>query len=159
MGTSVDLYCSDYIMKPKRDIWDLDKLDGTLTIICMPNLLFDIPYDTSSWGSCLAKCPEPSKITTTSELEVAYDQMTGGAEDELWEGEQLVYRCRNDTLVLNDNPDLIKIKYKCRNTGMYLSKQNLDSYKDQIYDVSSYFQANTRYLRRSLTGLCAPRSL
>ena len=159
MGTSVDLYCSDYIMKPKRDIWDLDKLDGTLTIICMPNLLFDIPYDTSSWGSCLAKCPEPSKITTTSELEVAYDQMTGGAEDELWEGEQLVYRCRNDTLVLNDNPDLIKIKYKCRNTGMYLSKQNLDSNKDQKYDVSSYFQANTRYLRRSLTGLCAPRSL
>ena len=120
MGTSVDLYCSDYIMKPKRDIWDEDKVDGTLTIICMPNLLFDIPYDTSSWGSCLAKCPEPSKITTTSELEVAYDQMTGGAEDELWEGEQLVYRCRNDTLVLNDNPDLIKIKYKCRNTGMYL---------------------------------------
>ena len=116
----MDLYCSDYIMKPKRDIWDEDKLDGTLTIICMPNLLFDIPYDTSSWGSCLAKCPEPSKITTTSELEVAYDQMTGGAEDELWEGEQLVYRCRNDTLVLNDDPDLIKIKYKCRNTGKYL---------------------------------------
>ena len=22
VGTSVDLYCSDYIMKPKRDVWD-----------------------------------------------------------------------------------------------------------------------------------------
>ena len=65
VGTSVDLYCSDYIMKPKRDIWDEDKVDGTLTIICMPNLLFDIPYDPSSWCSCLAKCPEPSKLTTT----------------------------------------------------------------------------------------------
>ena len=44
--------------------------DGTLTIICMPNLQFNIPYDTSSWGSCLAKCPEPTKITTTADLEV-----------------------------------------------------------------------------------------
>ena len=119
VGTSVDLYCTDYIKKPKRDVWDDDKKDGTLTIICMPNLQFNIPYDTSSWGSCLAKCPEPSKITSTADLDVAYDQMTGGSTDELWEGEQIVYRCKNQSLVLNDDPDFVKVKYKCRNTGKY----------------------------------------
>ena len=119
VGTTVDLYCTDYITKPKRDVWDDDKADGTLTILCMPNLQFDIPYDTSSWGSCLAKCPEPVKITTTSDLEVAYEFMTGGRDDELWEGEQIVYKCKNDTLVLNDDPDMTKVKYKCRNTGKY----------------------------------------
>ena len=70
VGSSVDLYCTDYIMKPKRDVWDEDRKDGTLTMICMPNLQFNIPYDTSSWGSCLAKCPVPTEITTTADLEV-----------------------------------------------------------------------------------------
>ena len=46
-------------------------------------------------------------------LQVAYDQMTGGSEDELWEGENLVYRCKNDTLVLNDDPDMVKVQ--CNN--------------------------------------------
>ena len=125
VGTSVDLYCTDYIMKPKRDVWDNDRKDGTLTIICMPHLQFNIPYDTSSWGSCLAKCPEPSKITSTADLQVAYDQMTGGSEDELWEGEQVVYQCKNDTLVLNDDPDMVKVKYKCRNTGKYNTPEKI----------------------------------
>ena len=39
--------------------------------------------------------------------------MTGGSEDELWEGENLVYRCKNDTLVLNDDPDMVKVQ--CNN--------------------------------------------
>ena len=46
-------------------------------------------------------------------MQVAYDQMTGGSEDELWEGENLVYRCKNDTLVLNDDPDMVKVQ--CNN--------------------------------------------
>ena len=46
-------------------------------------------------------------------VQVAYDQMTGGSEDELWEGENLVYRCKNDTLVLNDDPDMVKVQ--CNN--------------------------------------------
>ena len=84
----------------------------------MPNLEFSMPYDTTSWGSCLAKCPEPHKINKTSRLEVYYEYMEG-KDGELWEGEQLVYRCKNDTLVINENPDLLKIKYKCRNWGGY----------------------------------------
>ena len=73
----------------------------------MPNLEFSIPYDTSSWGSCLAKCPAPSTITTTRDLEVDYVYMEGKT-GELWEGEQLVYQCKNDTLVIDENPDLLK---------------------------------------------------
>ena len=46
-------------------------------------------------------------------VQVAYDQMTGGSEDELWEGENLVYRCKNDTLVLNNDPDMVKVQ--CNN--------------------------------------------
>ena len=91
VGTTVDLYCADYVKKPKRDIWDTDKNDGTLTAMCMPNLEFSMPYDTTSWGSCLAKCPEPHKINTTSHLEVDYEYMEG-KDGELWEGEQLVYQ-------------------------------------------------------------------
>ena len=143
------------IITTPEDLFEIDilqdKLDGTLTIICMPNLVFDIPYDTSSWGSCLAKCPVPTKITTTADLEVAYDQMTGGAEDELWEGEQLVYRCRNESLVLNNDPDLIKIKYKCRNTGMH-------AHSGDVQDMRRYFQESILSPRRSLTGPSAPRS-
>ena len=29
VGTSVDLYCANYIMKPKRDVWDEDKRNST----------------------------------------------------------------------------------------------------------------------------------
>ena len=163
VGSSVDLYCTDYIMKPKRDVWDDDRKDGTLTIICMPHLQFNIPYDTSSWGSCLAKCPEPSKITSTADLVVATDQMTGGLDDELWEGEQVVYRCKNDSLVLDDDPDKIKVKYKCRNTGKYNTPEKITQWpvctqkpvrpeiKRAIQIMTSKFDMNIDY-RNALYG-------
>ena len=33
------------------------RTDGIVTALCQPNLKFSVPYDISSWGSCLAKCP------------------------------------------------------------------------------------------------------
>ena len=60
-------------------------------------------------------------------VQVAYDQMTGGSEDELWEGENLVYRCKNDTLVLNDDPDMVKVQW---NNNMRMILIHLYSYKD-----------------------------
>ena len=162
VGASVDLYCTDYIMKPKRDIWDNDRLDGTLTIICMPNLQFNIPYDTSSWGSCLAKCPAPNTITTTQALTVDYKYMEGKT-GELWENEELVYKCKNDTLVINENPDLVKIKFKCKSTGQYGTPETLKDWpvctkkpvrpeiKKAIMLMTSKFDTNIDY-RHALYG-------
>ena len=55
IGATVELFCSDYWKKPKKDSWDDDKLDGLLTATCLYNRKFNLPYDISSWGSCLAK--------------------------------------------------------------------------------------------------------
>ena len=41
--------------------------------------------------------------------------------EELWEGEEIVYKCKNDTLVINNNPDQKTVKYKCRVSGRYNS--------------------------------------
>ena len=80
MGSTVDLYCEDYWKKPKKDTWDDDKYnlmplfltmcnllilsrtDGIVTALCQPNLKFSVPYDISSWGSCLAKCPASKPV-------------------------------------------------------------------------------------------------
>ena len=39
----------------------------------------------------------------------------------LWEGEEIVYRCNNQSLVINNNPDMETVKYKCRISGQYNS--------------------------------------
>ena len=36
--------------------------DGIVTALCQPNLKFSVPYDISSWGSCLAKCPASKPV-------------------------------------------------------------------------------------------------
>ena len=41
--------------------------------------------------------------------------------EELWEGEEIVYKCKNETLVINNNPDQKTVKYKCRVSGRYNS--------------------------------------
>ena len=41
------------------------------------------------------------------------------ADEELWEGEELVYACENTTLVIDNNPDMTTAVYKCVITGEY----------------------------------------
>jgi len=127
VGSTVDLYCEDYWKKPKKDTWDDDKTDGIVTALCQPNLKFSVPYDISSWGSCLAKCPaskpvppEPldkHKLLLLDEVYMTQEKVL----EELWEGEEIVYKCKNDTLVINNNPDQKTVKYKCRVSGRYNS--------------------------------------
>ena len=38
------------------------RYDGIVTALCQPNLKFSVPYDISSWGSCLAKCPASKPV-------------------------------------------------------------------------------------------------
>jgi len=124
VGATVDLYCGDYWKKPKKDSWDDNSTDGILTALCQPNMKFQLPYDISSWGSCLAKCPAvkpvpPTTLVPDKQLVIDTKYMLEKADLELWEGEDLVYMCYNETLVINNNPDMKSIKYKCKNTGLY----------------------------------------
>ena len=41
------------------------RYDGIVTALCQPNLKFSVPYDISSWGSCLAKCPASKPVPPT----------------------------------------------------------------------------------------------
>ena len=44
------------------DLLILSRTDGIVTALCQPNLKFSVPYDISSWGSCLAKCPASKPV-------------------------------------------------------------------------------------------------
>ena len=70
--------------------------------------------------------------------------------EELWEGEEIVYKCKNETLVINNNPDQKTVKYKCRVSGRYNSPSG-----DEV----------TRWTRRNIgnkiffrSGQCAQKS-
>ena len=72
--------------------------------------------------------------------------------EELWEGEEIVYKCKNETLVINNNPDQKTVKYKCRVSGRYNSP-----FGDEVCCVGkrekkSLFRSG-RFAQRSRSGL------
>ena len=43
VGGAVNIFCEEANQKISRDEWDNDPKDQLLTVVCLPNLKFDIP--------------------------------------------------------------------------------------------------------------------
>merc|ERR1719278_2278883 len=73
----------------------------------------------------------PTPLDKHKQLLLDQDYMTEEkVYEELWEGEEIVYKCKNETLVINNNPDQKTVKYKCRVSGRYNSP-----YEDEEWPV------------------------
>ena len=73
--------------------------------------------------------------------------------EELWEGEEIVYKCKNETLVINNNPDQKTVKYKCRVSGRYNSP-----FGDEVCCVGKREKRTQVKKSNFRSGQCAQRS-
>ena len=76
--------------------------------------------------------------------------------EELWEGEEIVYKCKNETLVINNNPDQKTVKYKCRVSGRYNSP-----FGDEVCWLCGEKREKRTEVKKSFflrSGRCAQRS-
>ena len=77
--------------------------------------------------------------------------------EELWEGEEIVYKCKNETLVINNNPDQKTVKYKCRVSGRYNSPFGDEvccgGKREKRTEVKKSFFRSGRCAQRSRSGL------
>eukprot|EP00094_Tigriopus_californicus_P010586 TCALIF_10213-PA protein Name:"Protein of unknown function" AED:0.03 eAED:0.03 QI:9/0.8/0.81/1/1/1/16/76/1266 len=126
IGETVTVHCAGGKFL-RKDQWDEDDTDNTLTIRCKPNRRFDVP-PAVEFPDCAAKCPAQKPVAPPEHKIVLNTNKSSNAM-EAWENEEIWYICESNLDGLAglspngkelEGTDLWETSIKCGATGNYV---------------------------------------